>query len=130
MVIIWVVVARVIAESRKESAIYRAMGAKRSDIVKIYMTYVMMLALRIALIALAVGVMVAKLIDVFYGAELTGLVQSILGVASEDIRVSLFEISPLVGLVVLAIFVICLLAAVVPIIGNTLRQPIRDMKEE
>lgn len=129
LIIIWFMVAKIVSESRKETAIYRAMGAKRRDIMKIYLYYVMILSVRIIIMAMATGMVGAKVVDGFYGSELTRLMQSILGV-NYEVRVSLFELSPMVGVIGMVIFGICVVAAVVPIYVNTLRQPIRDMREE
>ena len=58
-VIIWFTVSRIMAENRKETAVYRAMGAKRRDIAHIYVVYIMLIALRVVLVSAIVGIVIA-----------------------------------------------------------------------
>ena len=60
-VIIWFTVSRIMAENRKETAVYRAMGAKRRDIAHIYVVYIMLVALRVVLVSVIVGIVIVYL---------------------------------------------------------------------
>lgn len=128
---IWFTVSRIMAENRKETAIYRAMGAKRSDIVIIYGAYILLVALGIALVALALGVGVAYAIDIVYGSQLTSTAVAAFGIIDDAPRFSLFDVgSSLVWVVVVAIFVISATASIQPLVRNVLRSPIQDIREE
>lgn len=53
--ILMLTISRTIADSRKESAVFRALGATRLDIAQIYLTYTLLLAGLIALFAFSLG---------------------------------------------------------------------------
>lgn len=130
-IIIWFTISRIMVENRKETAVYRAMGAKRRDVTCIYLVYVLLLAMRIAIISAIVGVFAALVLDHFYGAALTDIAVTSFGILDSAPRVSLFSLeSPLLLVVVGSIFVISIIASVQPLIGNTLRSPIYDIREE
>ncbi len=130
-IIIWFTISRIMAENRKETAVYRAMGAKRRDVTSIYVTYVLLVALRIAIVSLALGVTAALAINYFYGSTLTDTAVTAFGIIDGAPSFSLFSLnSPLLVAVVLSIFVISLIASVQPLIRNVRRNPIRDMRDE
>lgn len=130
-VIVWFTVSRIMADSRRETAVYRAMGAARSDILGIYVTYVLLVAFRIAITSLILGIGMAYVVDVTYGTQLTNITLSSFGIVSSDLRFSLFDItSPLVWATIPMIFIVSLLASVQPLVRSVIRPPIRDMREE
>ncbi|HEU5122402.1 MAG TPA: FtsX-like permease family protein, partial [Candidatus Saccharimonadales bacterium] len=129
--IIWFTIARVMAENRKETAVYRAMGAKRSDIVVVYLIYSMIIALRIALFAMILGVAAAFMIDYFYGSQLTNIAVSSFGIMSDTMKFSLFDLSSPLHLAIIAtIFIVSFIAILQPLIRNVTRPPIEDMRSE
>lgn len=130
-VIIWFTMVRVMSENRKETAVYRAMGAKRRDIVAIYLLYSAILALRIVILSLVLGIAAAYAIDYFYGTQLTDVASVAFGTIAETPRFSLFDLSsPLILWVVLGVFIVVLIAIAQPLIRNVLRSPIEDMRTE
>jgi len=130
-IIIWFTMVRVMADNRKETAVYRAMGAKRRDIVSIYLIYSSIVAAFIAVFASTVGIAGAYIMNVIYGQSLTDIAISSFGIISDSIRFSLFDISsPFLGLVILSIFVVSLIAIVQPLIRNVMRSPIDDIRNE
>ena len=58
-IIIWAMMGRVMADSRRETAVFRAIGAKRSDIAAVYVTYSVWVAVRIVIFAAALGLIIA-----------------------------------------------------------------------
>ncbi len=131
LVIIWFTISRIMMESRRETAIYRAMGATRMDISLIYITYVMILSSLISICSLVTGISVAFVINVTYGQRLTDIALTSLGVSSNGQSFSLFDLSsPLIWLMVGMIFVVSMLASLHPLIRNVMRPPIEDMREE
>lgn len=135
LVIIWFTMSRMMAENRKETAVYRAMGARRGDIVAIYITYTLLVAVRIALVSLGVGIAAAFIVDLVYAPHITATAASMFGMVSSAPTVSLFDsTSPaalsLVGAVVGLIFVVGLIASIQPLVRNVLRPPVRDMRSE
>lgn len=131
LIIIWFTVSRMMAENRKETAVYRAMGARRGDITVIYLTYIMLVALRTALVAIVVGVVAAFVVDYLYAPQITTTAASMFGMVTNAPTVSLFDLgSPLTLVVIAAIFVVSIVASIQPLIRNVLRPPVRDMRSE
>lgn len=131
LVIVWFTIARIMAENRKETAVYRAMGARRSDIAAIYLTYVSLIALRIAIASFILGIASAYIIDHIYGAQLNAIALGAFGIISDDLRFSLFDLSsPLLWVLFPVIIAVSFIASVQPLIRNVMRSPIQDMREE
>ena len=129
-IIIWFTISRIMAENRKETAVYRAMGAKRRDVTAIYLVYVLLVALRIAIVSLVLGVGAAFVIDYFYGQVLTDTAVTAFGIIDGAPRFSLFDLSsPLLWVVIGSVVVISLIASIQPLVRNVRRSPIRDMRE-
>ncbi len=130
-VIIWFTISRIMAENRKETAVYRAMGAKRRDVTSIYITYILLVALQIVLISLMLGVAAAFAVDYLYGALLTDVAVTAFGILENAPRFSLFSLeSPLLLAVVGSIVVVSIAASIQPLIRNVVRPPIRDIRDE
>jgi hypothetical protein len=130
-IIIWFTISRIMAENRKETAVYRAMGAKRRDVTGIYIVYILLVALRIALISLALGIAAAFAVDYFYGKILTDTAVTAFGIIDDAPTFSLFDLeSPLLLVIVGLIFVISIVASIQPLIRNATRPPIRDIRDE
>lgn len=126
------VVSRVIADTRRETAVFRAIGAKRLDIVQIYITYVLMLGTIISISTLTGSFLICQFIQNRYSPELS-LASSIAFntpiTNQNDFRV--YGIAPFdVGLVVLVVLISCLLSAILPTLTNVRRNPINDMRDE
>ena len=130
-IIIWFTVSRIMSENRRETAIYRAMGAKRSDIASIYTIYVLLIALRIAFISIIIGLVTAFIIDQIYGKNLSSIAITSFGIIDEAPGFSLFNLSsPLLIVVTVSIFIISLIASLQPLIRNVRRSPIKDMRDD
>lgn len=130
-VIIWFTMVRVMSESRKETAVYRAMGAKRRDVVLIYLTYGLIIAGRIALVSLLLGIGTAWVVDYIYGQQLSAIAAASFGIISNSTRFSLFDItSQYLIMVIGVIFVVSMLAIIQPVIRSVRRSPIEDMRIE
>lgn len=122
---------RIIADSRRETAVFRAIGAKRLDIAQIYLTYSIMLSLLVVGLALLIGLILASIADARYAPDLT--VQALLAYNAQDLTRELhlyaFELRDmayLVGFTLLA----GLSSAVLPLLNNLRRNPIQDMRDE
>lgn len=130
-IIIWFTISRIMAENRKETAVYRAMGAKRRDVTGIYIVYILLVALRIAIVSLVLGVAAAFAINYFYGRQLTDTAVTAFGIVDDAPTFSLFGLeSPLLLIIVGSIFIISMAASIQPLVRNARRSPIRDMHEE
>jgi ABC-type antimicrobial peptide transport system permease subunit len=131
LIIVWFTISRIMSENRKETAVYRAMGAKRIDIATIYIIYTLLLAARISALSFVFGISIAYAIDRIYGAQLTDVALSTFGIITDNLRFSLFDLSsPLLLGILGIIFATSIIACIQPLIRNVLRPPIRDMREE
>lgn len=131
LIVIWFTIARMIGSSRHETAIYRAIGAKRRDITAIYILYAIGLSFRIAVISTTLGLIIAFIMNNQFQAEATSILASVFGLVDAKISVNLFQpdISALIIIVAMSI-ITSLVASIQPIITNVLRPPIRDIREE
>lgn len=130
-VIIWITMARVIVDSRHETAVFRALGAKRIDIMRIYVGYSFIVSLIIALFALILGGVGAGVVEVLYGSQTTNYAKVAYGTFDQLQPFSFIGINiPLTLLVIVAIIVISLIAVLPPLIRNVRRNPIRDMRDD
>lgn len=127
----WFMISRVITDSRHETAVFRAIGFKRIDITFIYLLYVFMLTVLIAMFALFFGIMGTLLIDAQFSASLTAQAQYVFGDFGLNKQVSLvcFDYQK-IALILMLIFSISLISIIVPLYRNVRRSPIKDLKEE
>ena len=124
-------IGRMVTDGRRESAIFRAIGARRSDIGLIYGMYAFLLSLRVAIVAAAIGLVVAIGIDVWLSGDMT--VYARLAYAAVDTTREFHLISVwswLIAAVIGAIIVSGLLASIVPILLGARRNPIKDMRDD
>lgn len=124
-------VGRVIGDSRRETAVFRAIGAKRNDIRMIYTIYTVLLSAFIALSSLVIGFAGALWIDYAYAPMVTVRAQLLYVGADSATVFHLFgfwwqALLIVIGLVIAAGLVSMLL----PLSRNLARNPIRDMRDE
>ncbi|HEX6461802.1 MAG TPA: ABC transporter permease [Candidatus Saccharimonadales bacterium] len=130
-IIVWFMMTRIIIDSRRETAVFRAIGAKRRDIVSIYTLYSIVVALRIIVFAFIVGIGGALIVQLLFGAEATNYARASYGLFANvnDFKLISFT-SPLFLWVTLSIIAISLIAVTPPLIRNVRRNPIKDMRDE
>ncbi|MEO5950279.1 MAG: FtsX-like permease family protein [Candidatus Saccharimonadales bacterium] len=130
-IIIWFTVSRIMAENRKETAVYRAMGAKRSDVTAVYFMYILLVALRIAVVSTVLGIVAALAVNYVYAQKLTDIAVTSFGIVDGAPMFSLFNLgSPLLPVTIGSIFIIGIVASIQPLIRNARRPPIRDIRDE
>lgn len=124
-------VGRIIADSRRETAVFRAIGAKRIDIAQIYLTYTFLVACLIAGFSIIVGWLIAVWTDNRYSSEAS--VNALLAFNVQDlskefhiIGFELKDVATVVGLIILA----SIIAGAITLAGNIRRNPINDMRDE
>lgn len=61
--ILWFTMSRTISEGRRETAVFRAIGFKRSNITLVYVIYTLMLAVRIVIVSLVLGLIGVVILD-------------------------------------------------------------------
>lgn len=126
-------IGRTISDGRKESAVFRAIGARRGDIAKIYGVYTLLLSFRVILFAAVLGIFLAGIVEVLYAQDATlGARLAYAAALPENapafhfIGVNSWYIAAIVGTIIVA----GLLASIFPILRNARRNPINDMRDE
>ncbi|HSX02212.1 MAG TPA: FtsX-like permease family protein [Candidatus Saccharimonadia bacterium] len=130
-IIIWATMARVIIDSRRETAVFRAIGAKRRDIMAVYLLYSLIVAARIVAFSLILGLGIAFTVQALYSAQVTDYAKVTFGVFDRGQSFSFIGFDPaqLIWLVA-SIIGISLVAILPPLLRNVRRSPISDMRDE
>lgn len=131
VVIMGSMIGRTVAEGRRESAVFRAIGAKRTDIAAIYSSYAFLLSLRVAAFALTLGLVIAGLVQLLNGQNAT--VGARLAYAASDTTLEFYLISPFSWygpLIIGVILLVGMLASIIPITRSARRSPITDMRDD
>lgn len=130
-IIIWVTMARVIIDSRRETAVFRALGAKRKDIASIYLLYSLLVASLIVIFMLVAGFIAANVVEALFSPQATDLAKVAYGVF-DDLEPFHFIGIDVTALTILTgcIFGISIIAVLPPLWRNVRRSPIRDMRDE
>jgi ABC-type antimicrobial peptide transport system permease subunit len=131
LVIMSSMVGRTIVDGRRETAVFRAVGAKRADIIAVYGIYTLCLSVCVALFALVAGLLFAYGFNKHYTLATTVEAKLLYG-ASNSARVfSFFSVNWRSVGMILGLVVACgLLSATWPLLRNVRRSPIKDMREE
>ena len=124
-------IARMIADGRRETAVFRALGFKKIDISITYLIYTVALSSLVALLAIVIGTGVAYVVHSLTSPELTEQAQLAFNAANFSNRFDLFYINyPELLLITAAMFASGLLGMSLPLLRNTRRNPIQDMRDE
>lgn len=124
-------VGRVVTDSRRETAVFRAIGARRNDIRAIYTMYVSAFSLIIALTAILLGTAAAAVVNVFTTDSLTTTMHLLYVESRETAPVSLVGFWPEALALVIAVMVfVGLFAMLLPLSRNLARNPLKDMRDE
>ena len=129
--ILLIIISRTIADSRKESAVFRALGATRLDISQIYFVYTMIVALFTALFSIAAGLIVVYIADNLLASQITATLR--IAMTPKDLATTFHFWTidwTIIGAVALSIIAAAVLACLIPLIRNTRRNPIKDMRDE
>lgn len=124
-------VGKVIADSRRETAVFRAIGAKRLDIALIYVLYTLLLGCIIALFAFIGGFLLAQFVDMKYSSDVTVDALTIFNAQDLSLRFDVAQFNPMQMLQLLFIILTAaFISAIIPLINNLKRNPIKDMRDE
>ncbi|UTX51492.1 ABC transporter permease [Candidatus Saccharibacteria bacterium TM7i] len=131
IIILGSIIGRAVSEGRRESAIFRAIGARRADIGAIYGVYAFLLSLRVAIFAVLLGVILALGVEVWLSESAT--LGARYSYAATDANTGFHFFSPFsiyVPIVLAAILVFGMIASIVPVILSARRNPIKDMRDD
>ncbi|HRC28058.1 MAG TPA: ABC transporter permease [Candidatus Saccharimonas sp.] len=123
-------IGRTIADGRRETAVFRAIGFKRLDISQVYVTYTLLLCVGIILVSFGIGYGVALIIDNLNWVNATVAAQMSLGITDSQTQFHFIGMSVKLLWVVAAIAAAGLLGMALPLLRNVRRSPIRDMRDE
>lgn len=124
-------IGRTIADGRKESAVFRAIGARRIDMASIYTMYTLLLSLRIVIFAGFLGVALAVLLDVLFAGDATIGAQLAFGASNPKLEFHFLGFASWYLAAIAAIIIgIGILAMIIPLLRNIRRSPINDMRDE
>lgn len=133
-IIIWLTISRIISESRRETAVYRAVGARRIDIALVYLSYAIMLSLIIIAFAFIIATILSAAVAYMVTPYLLVAAQASFGIIGSISTVSLVELNDYVLVMMLwmslLIVAISVLSAIQPIVRNTRREPANDLVVE
>jgi hypothetical protein len=124
-------IGKIIADSRKETSVFRALGAKRLDIAQIYLLYTVFLASLGFGVAVILGAAGPIYLQLHYGPSVSA--QAVLAFNSQDLhkQVHLLGFNPLDFAEIYAYVVgVALIAAIIPLLNGIKRNPVKDMREE
>lgn len=125
------IIGRTVAEGRRESAVFRAIGASRSDIARIYGMYALLLSLRIVVFAGVLGLGLAVALQVLFGEDATIGAQLAYAIADPSTAFMLFTLQSWYLLAVVGVILLVgIVASIIPIILGSRRSPIRDMRND
>ena len=123
-------IGRTIADGRRETAVFRAIGFKRLDISQVYVTYMLMLCAWIIVFATVAGLGVAWLIHNYLWLDTTIQTQLAFGVNDPSVRFSYIGVSAQLIYAYMAVVLSGLIGMFLPLVRNIRRNPIRDMRDE
>jgi hypothetical protein len=124
-------VGRLIADSRRETAVFRAIGFKRFDVSSIYLTYNFLTSLLIILATFILAFITANIINAKLSPALTSQIIWLFGTYDSTEQFSVIGFNWLIfGLISATIIVVGILGAFLPLLRNLRRNPIKDMRDE
>lgn len=124
-------IGRTIADGRKESAVFRAIGARRIDIASIYSMYTLLLSLRIVIFAGLLGVALALSLDLLFAGDATIGAQLAFGASNPQLEFHFLGFASWYLAFIVAIIIgVGIVAMIVPLLRNIRRSPISDMRDE
>ncbi len=124
-------IGRIIADARRETAVFRATGATRLMIAQIYLTYTIYLVGLIVLMSLAVGFGLALWVDGWLGPDASVSMALMFNISDLTKQVHFYGLEFYdMGLIVLTVLVAAVVSSLIPIAHNIRRNPISDMREE
>lgn len=125
------IIGRTVSDSRRESAVFRAIGAQRLDIAGIYGFYVLLLALRIVIFAFVLGLVCALVLDYLLSPDATVSAQLAYAAVDTNIEFHLFGLNSWYLPIVIAVVIGSgLVASIIPILLGARRNPINDMRDD
>ena len=130
-VILMGMIGRIIADARKETAVFRALGASRLSISQIYLVYTLYLGILTVLIALVLGFGIALFVDSKLSPDASITMALLFNASDLAKQFHFYGLDFIdVGIISASIIGAALLGSLIPIAHNVRRNPIKDMRED
>lgn len=124
-------VGKIIADGRRETAVFRALGAKRFDIAQIYLTYAILISLCIAVCAVVLGSIGAYVLSAHFSPNMSVAAVITYNAVDVDKQFLLFGFNAFYVLCITGLVILTgLISASIPLLTNMRRNPIRDMRDD
>jgi len=121
---------KILADSQRETGVFRAIGARNKDIAKIYATYSAILATLAFVVGVIIASIIAGILSAKYGEVLGAQLTEITGSAS-ILHVTLYGVSIVHWAVLyLLLLVSAILGATIPVLRTLRKDPILAMRDE
>jgi len=131
IIILGSMIGRTVAEGRRESAVFRAIGAKRSDIGAIYGMYALLLSLRAVVFAAVLALVLALTVELLFWHDATLGARFAYAASDTTREFHLFSLnSPYLLAIGGVIITAGLVASIIPILLGARRSPIKDMRDD
>ena len=128
-IMIYVVVNRIMHDSRKETAVFRAIGFSQFDILQIYVSYLMIYSAIVAILTTGVVFMVEIVSRTIFEPKFNEFLMYLFALDDKP-NFEIMRFSPIVLLIFVAIFAVGLIASSLPLIVNTRRSPLKNLRSE
>ncbi len=130
-IILFFTIGRTIADSRRETAVFRAIGAKRMDISLIYIIYAFFITLLIIAFSFGLGLALTKYIDSKYSEDITTnmlVIYSARDISRKFVLLSIYvpELLRVMGTIIMA----GMISVILNLFRNVRRNPIHDMRDD
>ncbi len=130
IIIMTAMIGRTIGDSRHETAVFRALGAERTDIGVIYIVYTVWISAIIAIVALVLGVGATYIFNLIYQHSATLEAKILFDSVNTSLTFNFFSLNFYVlGGVMVLVILTGLFSTIIPLLRNVPRSPIRDMRE-
>lgn len=124
-------ISKVIADSRREIAVFRALGARRRDIAQIYFTYGMMLAASALVVAVVMAIVGALIFSAQFSAGVNAIMVNAVGAYTLETNTTLFAINWLwLGGIGGVLLVASLVGIAIPVLLSNRRNLVNVMRDE
>ncbi len=124
-------ISKVIADSTKEIAVFRSLGARRRDIAEIYYLYGLMLAIAGLVLALVLAIIGAEVVTSMYATSISNSFVQTVGAYNTGMHVHLLGVRWLwIGGAIAALLISAFIGITIPIIASLRRKLITILREE
>lgn len=128
---LFVTMSKIISDSRKETGVFRAMGAQRLDIAKIYVIYITIVSTLAYILAFLMSLGITAWMTRSQGPGLSATLTDIIGNFDKAFEVSFVGLDPVqLGVIWFAAVIVGVIGGAIPIARNVLQDPIKAMRSE